>query len=196
MQAERDYLVDKLQGVLHQSESYLDRMTQTVPREVSVKSLRKIAQFGNAYASPDFEWPKASDLLAMSAEKPIRLVGFNWKRCNSDKKCIAGVQVILNQATSPLFLARNSTNDHIERVNITSDQRVCKIKGQQGMNSNVSEIYFYDDQDNLITQMVAEVQGGCDTARLAEGEEIVGVYGTKNKLYDHFDTLGFIVWKP
>ena len=44
--------------------------------------------------------------------------------------------------------------------------------------------------------MVSEIVGGCDEKILEEGEEVIGVYGTKNQIYDHLDTLGFIVWKP
>ena len=133
----------------------------------------------------------------MPEDKQIKLVGFNWKKCDSDKKNIAAIQVILsNGITSPLFLARNATTSNIERVNITNKQRIEKIKGQQGMNGSVSEVYFYEKDGSLITQMVADVVGGYDLATLDEGEEIVGVYGTKNKIYDHLDTLGFIVWRP
>lgn len=147
--------------------------------------------------TPDFEWPKPSDLMAMPEDQPIRVVGFNWKKCDSDKKTMAGIQVILsNGQTSPFFLARNTTEANIERVNITSDQRIRKIKGQQGLNSNLSEIYFYDETSNLITQMVADVVGGYDTILLGDGEEIIGIYGTKNRIYDNLDTLGFIVWRP
>jgi hypothetical protein len=44
--------------------------------------------------------------------------------------------------------------------------------------------------------MVADVIGGYDTILLAEGEEIIGIYGTKNNIYDHLDTLGFMAWNP
>jgi hypothetical protein len=41
--------------------------------------------------TPDFEWPKPGDLESMPEDKPIRVVGFNWKKCDSDKRTIAGI---------------------------------------------------------------------------------------------------------
>jgi hypothetical protein len=159
--------------------------------------MRKLKHFGSSVEAADFEWPKQEDMLRMPAGKPIRVVGFNWKKSDSDGKAIAGVQVILaNGVTSPLFLARGATSENIERVNITADQRIKRIKGQQGAHSNFNEVYFYDSNNNLITQMVASKSGQYDTLVLEDGDEILGVYGTKNKLYDNLDTLGFIVWKP
>ncbi len=60
----------------------------------------------------------------------------------------------------------------------------------------MNEVYFYDKDDKLITQMVSSIVGGYDIQTIEEGEELIGVYGTKNALYDNLDTLGFIVWTP
>ena len=133
----------------------------------------------------------------MPLDKPIKIVGFNWKRSDSDGKTFAGIQIVFsNGSSSPLFLARNTSANNLQWVSLASDQQVRKIKGQQGQHTNVNEVYFYDKDDKLITQMVSSIVGGYDVQTIEEGEELIGVYSTKNALYDNLDTLGFIVWTP
>jgi len=198
MEHQRDYLIEQIAKQLGDSEKFMATLPskESMSRSNALKTIRKINHFGSEVVKADFEWPSATDLLAMPENEPIRVCGFNWTK-SEDGKAIAGIQVILSSGkTSDLFLAKNAKADNIERININPDQVVKKIKAQQGMNSNVNDVYFFDSKDALITQMVASHGGGYDTVTFGEGEELLGVYGTKNRIYDHFDTLGFIVWKP
>lgn len=198
MENQKDSLIEQISKQLGDTEKYMASLPskESISRAKAVKTIRKINHFGSEVVKADFEWPSAADLLAMPENQPIRVSGFNWTK-SEDGKAIAGIQVIMsNGKTSDLFLAKHAKANNIERININPDQVVKKIKAQQGMNSNVNDVYFFDSKNALITQMVASHGGGYDTITFGEGEELLGVYGTKNRMYDHFDTLGFIVWQP
>ena len=96
----------------------------------AAKTLRKLPVFGSSVEKPQFEWPTEKDLIAMPLDKPIKIVGFNWKRSDSDGKTFAGIQLVLsNGSSSPLFLARNTSANNLQWVSLASDQKVRKIKG-------------------------------------------------------------------
>jgi len=70
--------------------------------EQAAKTLRKLAKFGHTNNS--FEWPIEQDILAMSCDKPIKVVSYTY-RMRTDNG-IHTIQVTLsNGSASPLYAA-------------------------------------------------------------------------------------------
>jgi len=99
-----------------------------------------------------------------------------------------------NGKMSPLFLTKVQNENNIERVDVDFT-KVRKIRGT----SNgfwVSQIHFHDKNNNEIKRIASYQQAFGPDVDIADGEEIIGIYGTRNAHNNYFATIGFIVWKP
>ena len=130
----------------------------------------------------------------MPTDQPVQVVKLRWKK-SSYCDCFGAIQVVLsNGIESPVFLAENQTADNLTEVPINA----CNIARIRGTNNNnwLYEIVL-QDKDGLtqaLMQAKASGQFGADQL-LMEGEQIVGVHGSKNR-NNYFACLGFIVWTP
>lgn len=166
--------------------------------EQAVKTMRKLPVFGytaNGAHVPDYEWPTAEDILAMPGDQPIRAAAINWKKCDQISTVMGGLQLILsNGKMSPQYVTKVQNDQNFERVDVDFS-KVRRIRGT----SNgfwVSQIHFHDANNNEIKRVASYQQAFGDDQVLQEGEEIIGIYGTRNAHNNYFATIGFIVWKP
>lgn len=153
--------------------------------------------YSNQEHPNDFRWPTHKILHEMSAEKEVRVAKIKWKNAEASGNYLGGVQVILtNGGESPVFLAKanNPQNaDNMKEAVITPAIR--KIKG-----TNPGSWFFeatFLSEDGKEVSSIKTNNSGTKEFVLAAGEEIIGVYGTKDVHGNsYFHSLGFIVWVP
>jgi len=174
------------------TENYEKQLLMDV--EACSKTLRDLPLFGVNSKPEDFRWPTAKDLLAMPADKRIHAIILRWKARGS---YIAGIQVVLsNGVQSPPLLGQKQTADNMQEVALNPNIR--KIKGnKQEKDGWATHIVFTDNAGAEISKIVAFANELVPEHVLAEGEEVIGVYGHKNSNSSgDFHSIGIIVWKP
>jgi hypothetical protein len=99
-----------------------------------------------------------------------------------------------NGKMSPLFLTQQSSDKNLERLDVD----FTKVRRLRGTSNSlwVSQIYFMDQNNQELTKLQSYQQQFGPDQELAEGEEIIGIHGTRNGHNQYFATIGFIVWKP
>ena len=129
----------------------------------------------------------------MPADKPIQVAKLRWKKNSS---YFGAIQVVLsNGVESPVFLGKTQTAQDMIEVPITPAIR--KIRGS--INSNyIYQIIFQSKEGQELQKMESSASNNFASDQvLADGEEIIGVYGTKDQHGSgFFVSLGFIVWVP
>ena len=132
----------------------------------------------------------------MPADKPIQVAKLRWKKNTSDARFFGAIQVVLsNGVESPVFLGKTQNTQDMIEVLITPSIR--KIRGTNNANW-LYQIIFQSKEGQELQRMesYASNQFANDQV-LAEGQEILGVYGTKDLNGNGcFNSLGFIVWVP
>ena len=100
-----------------------------------------------------------------------------------------------NGCNSPVFLGKGINEDNLKKKKITS--QVKKIQGTKNENM-ITSIILKDKNGEKISRIgTKEEKEDAKEVILEDGEEIIGVYGTKDKNGEGwFNSLGFIVWKP
>ena len=132
----------------------------------------------------------------MPVDKPIQVAKLRWKKNSSSNSYFGAIQVVLsNGVESPVILGKTQTAQDMIEVPITP--AIKKIRGS--INSNwLYQIIFQSKEGQELQRMesTANNQFASDQV-LAEGQEILGVYGTKDQHGNgYFSSLGFIVWVP
>ena len=76
--------------------------------KMAIKTMRKLPVFGMDKYKDDYEWPNERDLPSMPKNKPIKVIGFNYKVSSMpDCKRFGAIQVLLsNGCNSPVFLSK------------------------------------------------------------------------------------------
>ena len=149
---------------------------------------------GGAYVQ-DYEWPTADDLRQMPRDKPFKVAALNWKKCDQINTVIGGIQMVLtNGQISPLYLTKESSDKNLERLDVD----FAKVRRLRGTSNQywVSQLHFLDGAGQELAKIQSYAQQFGADLDLAEGEEIIGIYGTRNAHNQYFATIGFIVWRP
>ena len=129
----------------------------------------------------------------MPKDQPIRAEVLKWKVSNACGSYFGGIQVILsNGVASPLFLAKDQNSDNLQEIKINSDN--TQIRGTYNSTILLS-VHFLAKNGGEISKILPNTSTTNIDIDLAEGEEIIGVYGIKDQA-QYFWSLGFIVWKP
>ena len=132
----------------------------------------------------------------MPADKPIQVAKLRWKKNSNSSSYFGAIQVVLsNGVESPVFLGKTQTAQDMIEVPITPDIR--KIRGS--INNNwLFQVIFQSKEGQELQKMESYANNNFASDQLlADGEEIIGVYGTTVESgYSGFSSLGFIVWVP
>ena len=131
----------------------------------------------------------------MPADKPIQVAKLRWKKNSNNSSYFGAIQVVLsNGVESPVFLGQTQTAQDMIEVPITPAIR--KIRGTQN-GTWLYQIIFQSKEGQELQKMESYVTNKFASDQvLADGEEIIGVYGTKDQHESGFYSLGFIVWVP
>ena len=132
----------------------------------------------------------------MPADKPIQVAKLRWKKNSNSNAYFGAIQVVLsNGVESPVFLGKTQTAQDMIEVPITPAIR--KIRGSIN-NYWLFQVIFQSKEGQELQKMESYAHNKFASDQLlADGEEIIGVYGTKDQHANgYFSSLGFIVWVP
>jgi len=158
--------------------------------------MRKLPLFGFTDEPVDYEFPKPDDLRRMCPNKPIRVTGFMYKPGTVYASRFGALRVLYSgDNQSPVLCAVNQNESNLQTC-LVDCSKVKRIQGSIKGLSYVHRVLFFDEKNvNVATLKVGDDKGLAPEQMIEPMEEIIGVYGTKDKNTCIY-SLGFIVWTP
>ena len=103
--------------------------------------------------------------------------------------------ILSNGTSSPVFTAQGENDQNMQSFNIHDYSLVKRVNGSKD-GTTVHKLSFIKKDGTEITKVeTANWQLYGQESVIADDEEIIGVFGTKDSS-NYVDSLGFIVWKP
>lgn len=140
----------------------------------------------------NFEWPDQQLLDQMPADVYMKSIEFK-----DHGGCVSAIKCNLsNGLTSGFFKGKNSSHKNHEIINFDERKHIAAVGAYEYLNCRVSynlRIRFFDRYENeLYTYNPHGRKEKCTIHRIAENEDLIGVYGVKNT-QQHLTAFGFFV---
>lgn len=134
--------------------------------------------------------------MGMPEDQPVKAVAINWKKCDQINTVMGGIQLIMsNGKSSPLFLTKVQTDKNFDKVDVD----FSKVRRVRGTSNSywISQLQFQTEEGAEVALVKSYEQEWAGVQQLDEGEEIIGIYGTRfgHTQDNYMGTVGFIVWK-
>ena len=147
--------------------------------------MREVPCYGYNYYPVNFRFPTAQDLLQMPKNMAIKVQDLKYKKDTVyNNNYFGGFQLILsNGVSSPLFTGTGQGAQGLQSFAIPDFSQVKRINGTKS-NDWLYGLSFGKKDGTEITKV--EVLSGYafdQEALLADDEEIIGIYGTKEVSY-------------
>jgi hypothetical protein len=143
--------------------------------------MRRTQAYGYDGKDVDFVYPTPNDLLQMQKNIATRIKDLKFKICYKNKDFFGGFQVVLsNGVCSPVFTGKGENDQNMQSVNIQDYAIVKRVNGSKG--SAIHKLSFKKKDGTEITKVETGWDGnpyGEDSV-IADDEEIIGVFGTKD----------------
>ena len=159
--------------------------------------MRKTGCYGKNDWAVNFEWPTAQDLLQMVKNNiAVKVRELKYKKNTSNGGgYFGGFQLILSDGTSsPVFTATGQDAQGLQTVAVPDFSLVKRINGTN-QTDWICILSFGKKDGTEITKLQLSSSSHGPEIVLADDEEIIGIYGSK-EVSTLFSQLGFIVWKP
>ena len=143
--------------------------------------MRRTICYGSTGYTVEFEWPTAKDLLQMKKNVAIKFKDLKFKKCSKDSNVFGAFQVVLsNGSCSPVFAAQGENEQNMQSVNIQDYSIVKRVNGSYG--TAIHKLSFKKKDGNEITKVETGWKANYyySDSVIADDEEIIGVYGTKD----------------
>ena len=103
--------------------------------------------------------------------------------------------ILSNGAASPVFTSQGENDEGMQSFNIPDYSLVKSVNGSSS-GWPVHKLSFKKKDGTEITMVETDTRYPYgQESEIADDEEIIGVFGTKNR-ENYVCDLGFIVWKP
>ena len=101
--------------------------------------------------------------------------------------------MLSNGISSPVFEKEDVNHDTIKSITFQSNKKVAFVQAHDGDGDTISRIHFMDEQKQELGcyNPYSLTQKG-PLLRIQDGEELIGVYGVKDKS-NYFTSFGLIV---
>jgi hypothetical protein len=134
----------------------------------------------------------------LKSTRNIKVADLKYKKRSDNNSYFGGFQLILsNGKSSAVFTSNGQEATNMQSFAVTDYSLVKTIKGSELNNGNpLHKLSFGQRNGSEITKV--ELYNGRPYGRefvLADGEEIIGIFGTANAS-NYLEQLGFIVWTP
>ena len=151
--------------------------------------MRKIGCYGYNKWPINFEFPTAQDLLQMPKNKAIKVKDLKYDKAsyfsaNDWWKCFSGFQLILsNGVSSPVFTYSGYKARKLKSFDIPDYSLVKRVNGTEQnywKSRELAGLSFAKKDGTEITKVVMINYTFEGETMLADDEEIIGIYGTKD----------------
>ena len=126
----------------------------------------------------------------------LKIKDLKYKLCSGCSGLFGAFQVVLSNGTSsPVFTTKGENDQNMQSFNIADFAMVKRVNGSKG-NSAIHKLSFKKKDGTEIKKLETyNVNPYGQESVIADDEEIIGVFGTKDWT-TYVYQLGFIVWKP
>ena len=128
----------------------------------SMQTINKLYVFGTKHKERiDFYWPEEKDIWTFRDAMTARINAISWKRRSLGTR-IGALQIHFSDGTSsPIFLAKNETEDNLTRTDIPSS-RIHSIKALVCDQQDINQLHFIDEAGKEIASVEASIGGSME----------------------------------
>ncbi len=143
--------------------------------------MRRTQAYGYTDYDVDFVYPTPNDLLQMQNNIATRIKDLKFKICSENSYVFGAFQVVLsNGVCSPVFTGKGENDQNMQSVNIQDYAIVKRVNGSIG--TYIHKLSFKKKDGTEITKVetVWNANPYGEDSVIADDEEIIGVFGTKD----------------
>lgn len=142
----------------------------------------------------NFEWP-TQEIMDQWPED-VHLKSITFSTFGVSQTVVSSVQCTLStDEKSPLFDTKGVDQHHSKTINFDAARPVRSVQARDNSNSPYTHAVTFLDRDGSVIDIYNpnnDAREGVVHA-IAEDEELIGVYGVRNKANSYFSNFGFIV---